>query len=67
MHAAYDALLAAGTDAVAVPLQAAEARLGRAEPSALVPSVAAALATLGVEAAGVLAALAAMPAASVDA
>ena len=67
MHAAYDALLAAGTDAVVVPLQAAEARLGRAQPSALVQTVAVALAALGVESADVLMALGAMPAASVDA
>jgi hypothetical protein len=61
LHAAYDALLAAGADAVAVPLPAAEARAGRVQPSALVQPVSAALAALGVEAADVLAALAAMP------
>lgn len=64
LHAAYDALLAAGADGVAVPLPPALARAGRAQPGALLQPVAAALAALGVEAADVAAALAAMPAAA---
>jgi hypothetical protein len=49
---------------VAVPLAAAEARQGRAQPATLMQPVAAALAALGVEAADVLAALASMLAAA---
>lgn len=67
LHAAYDALLAAGADAVAVPLEAGEARAGRAQPASLQQRVADALGALGVEAGDVLDALAAMPAAGVDA
>lgn len=64
LHAAYDTLLAAGADAVAVPLPPALARAGRAQPSVLLQPVSAALAALGVEGADVAAALAAMPAAA---